>query len=415
MSVPSAGRDSGESGSQPLPLPLTVAGWLVLPDRVQYGRLQFRGQIEALELLPEPVGGEQIQPKRYILPGFIDTHVHGGGGGDTMDGVAGIQTLSRLHAQHGTTALLATTITNPWNRVIDALRAVRQVMDVQAQAASLGRVPTGAQVLGAHLEGPFVSPNRLGAQPPHALEPTPALVDEVLALNCVRAVTLAPEVSGMTAAARQMAAAGVRIGVGHTRATGEQVAEFLTELAPHARLAATHLFNAMGGIEGREPGPAGALLAHADVFPEVIVDLQHVHPLSFLLAHAAAPDRVLLITDAMRAAGLGDGESELGGQAVTVQAGRATLADGTLAGSVLTMDVALKNAVAAGISLPEASRMTSAHPARSLGLSDRGELRLGLRADFVVMDEEFRVLDVYIGGQRLAPVMAADPIGHCEL
>ena len=155
-------------------------------------------------------------------------------------------------------------------------------------------------------------------RPPNTLEPTPALVAEVLALDCLRAVTLAPELPGALQAARQWAAAGVRIGVGHTRATGEQTADFLNELAPQARLAATHLFNAMGGIEGRTPGPPGALLAHPRVFPEVIFDLQHVHPLSLQLARAAAPDRTLLITDAMRAAGLGDGESELGGQAVTV-------------------------------------------------------------------------------------------------
>ncbi|MDO4262892.1 MAG: amidohydrolase family protein, partial [Deinococcus sp.] len=156
--------------------------------------------------------------------------------------------------------------------------------------------------------------------------------------------------------------------------------------------------------EGRLPGPAGALLAHPQVFPEVIFDLQHVHPLSLQLARAACPGRVMLVTDAMRAAGLGDGPSELGGQAVTVREGRATLADGTLAGSVLTMDRAVQNAVAAGIPLHGASEMASAAPARSLGLSDRGELRLGLRADLVVLDEKLRVLDVYLGGRRLAPI-----------
>ncbi|MFC6618922.1 amidohydrolase family protein [Deinococcus radiophilus] len=214
-------------------------------------------------------------------------------------------------------------------------------------------------------------------------------------------MTLAPEVPGVAAAAQQLAAAGVRIGVGHTRADADQTDDFLDALASHPRLAATHLFNAMGGIEGRAPGAAGALLAHPAVFPEVIFDLQHVHPVSLLLARAACPDRVMLITDAMRAAGLGDGQSELGGQAVTVQAGRATLADGTLAGSVLTMDQALRNVVAAGIPLDEASRMASAHPARSLGLTDRGKLLEGQRADLVVLDEDLRITDVYLGGERL--------------
>ncbi|WP_261664990.1 N-acetylglucosamine-6-phosphate deacetylase [Deinococcus sp. Marseille-Q6407] len=389
----------GAGASHPL---LELSGWLVLPHgtAASFGRLSFGQWIESMETLEE----SQDQPRRYILPGFIDTHVHGGGGGDTMDGVAGIQTLSRLHARHGTTSLLATTITNPWERIMAALQAVRQVMDLQAQQQAQGRVPTGAQVLGAHLEGPFISPQRLGAQYPATREPTPELIAEVLAAECVRAITLAPEVPGIAAAAQQLAAAGVRMGVGHTRADGDQTAAFLQELAPLGRLAATHLFNAMGGIEGRVPGPPGALLSHPQVFPEVIFDLQHVHPLNLQLARAACPDRVMLITDAMRAAGQGDGESELGGQAVTVRDGRATLADGTLAGSVLTMDQALRNAVGAGVPLPEASRMASAHPARSLGLTDRGELREGLRADLVVLDEDLQVVDVYIGGQRLAPV-----------
>ena len=146
----------------------------------------------------------------------------------------------------------------------------------------------------------------------------------------------------------------------------------------------------MGGIEGRTPGVAGALLADPHAFLEIILDGIHVHPTSFLLARAAAPGRVLLITDAMRAAGLGDGDSELGGQPVTVRDGKATLPDGTIAGSVLTLDVALRNAVRLGVPLAEASRMLSAAPAASLGLTDRGELRVGLRADLTVLDHDLR-------------------------
>ncbi|MDO4262891.1 MAG: amidohydrolase family protein, partial [Deinococcus sp.] len=246
------------AGSRPTP-PLGLAGWLVLPGEVRFGRLSFGRTIEALEILPEPQeGAGQAAPQRYILPGFIDTHVHGGGGGDVMDGVAGVQTLARLHARHGTTSLLPTTMTAPWDRVLAALRGVRDVMSLQAQQQAQELAPSGAQVLGAHLEGPFISPGRLGAQPPATLEPTPERTAEVLALNCVRAVTLAPEVTGVPAAAQQLAEAGVRIGVGHTRADGETTAAFLGDLAPLGRLAATHLFNAMGGIEGRQPGPAGA-------------------------------------------------------------------------------------------------------------------------------------------------------------
>ena len=370
--------------------PASLCGRLLLPGgSFVSGTLHFGTHITALVAGPQ-TGGP------LILPGFVDTHVHGGGGGDAMDGAEGVRTLARLHARHGTTTLLPTTMTNPWEKILAALRGVREVMDT-------GGVPGGADVPGAHLEGPFISPQRLGAQPPCTLAPTPERVAEVLALDVVRAVTLAPEVEGGQAAALAFAQAGVRVGIGHTVADADTVQACLQAVhAAGGRTAGTHLFNAMGGIQGREPGVPGALLADPHSFAEIILDGFHLHPLSFLLARAAAPERVLLITDAMRAAGQGDGESELGGQPVTVTGGRASLAGGSLAGSVLTMDVALKNAVSVGVPLPEASRMLSRTPARSLGLEDRGELRVGKRADLVVLTDDLEVQEVYVGGERLA-------------
>lgn len=373
----------------------TLRGLLVLPGGVTPGVVTFGARIEAVT--PEAAPGAE---ERLILPGFIDTHVHGGGGADTMDGPEGVRTLARFHARHGTTTLLPTTITNPWGNVVAALVGVREVMEA-------GGVPGGADVIGAHLEGPFINPGRLGAQPPNAVDPAPNLVAEALGTGVVRAVTLAPELPGATQAGLAFARAGVRVGVGHTRADAETVTAFLNTLSEtDARTCATHLFNAMGGIEGRVPGPPGALLADPRAFIEVILDGIHVHPTSFRLARAAAPDRVVLITDAMRAAGLGDGESELGGQPVTVRNGKATLADGTIAGSLLTLDVALRNAVQAGVSLPEASAMLGEAPARSLGLSDRGRLEAGLRADLVVLDADLGVIQVYVAG---APVLEETP------
>ena len=365
-----------------------LSGRLVLSDGVRAGRLRFGQQIEQLELGSAPA-------TRYLLPGFIDTHVHGGSGGDTMDGAAGIETLARFHARHGTTSLLPTTMTNPWARVLEALEAVREVM--------ARGVPGGADIIGAHLEGPFISPNKLGAQPPQTLSPTPELVAQALASGVIRAVTLAPEVPGAAQAGLAFAEAGVRVGVGHTTADAETVRAFLAAVqAAGGRTAATHLFNAMGGLEGRVPGPAGALMTDPQTRLEIILDGVHVHEISFLLAHLAAPGRVMLITDAMRAAGLGDGESELGGQKVIVKAGKAVLAaGGSIAGSVLTLDVALRNALKAGLDLPDVSRMLSAAPADSLGLTDRGRLAVGLRADVVVLSEQLEVEAVYVGGQQV--------------
>lgn len=371
------------------PLNQTLTGQVLLPTGgFVPARLDFGAQIEAIT----PASGTPAD--RLILPGFIDTHVHGGGGADTMDGVDAVRTLARFHASHGTTTLLPTTITNPWENVLAALRGVRQMMDE-------GGVSGGADIVGAHLEGPFISPGRLGAQPPNTLEPLPELIAEVLALNVVRAVTIAPELPGALEASLALARAGVRIGVGHTRADADAVTSFLNILnAAGATTCATHLFNAMGGIEGRIPGPPAALMADADAYLEIILDNIHVHPTSFRLA-CAASQRVTLITDAMRAAGLGDGVSELGGQRVIVKNGRANLEGGSLAGSLLTMDVALKNAVHAGIPLERASRMASETPARSLGLTDRGRLETGLRADLLVLDGSLNVLEVYVGGQKV--------------
>ncbi|MBZ9714986.1 N-acetylglucosamine-6-phosphate deacetylase [Deinococcus multiflagellatus] len=369
---------------------ITLSGQLLLPSGLQSGRLTVQeGRIAQLEPLPS------ADPTVLILPGFVDTHVHGGAGGDTMDGPEGIRTLARLHARHGTTTLLPTTITNPWPEVLRALRAVAQVIQE-------GGAPGGADLPGAHLEGPFISPGRLGAQPPCAVDPTPERVAEVLATGAVRAVTLAPELPGALDAARTFARAGVRVGIGHTRADAETVQVALAAVhQAGGQSCATHLFNAMGGIEGRVPGPPGALIADPHATLEVILDGLHVHPTSFLLARAAAPERVMLITDAMRAAGLGDGPSELGGQPVTVQGGKATLADGTLAGSVLTLDAALRRAAALGVPLPELSRMLSLTPARSVGLHDRGELRTGLRADLVVLNADLQVQATYVGGMAV--------------
>ncbi|GMA14309.1 N-acetylglucosamine-6-phosphate deacetylase [Deinococcus metallilatus] len=367
----------------------TLRGQLVLPGGVVPGELHFGRTLEAV--MPQAEAPQDV----FILPGFVDTHVHGGGGGDTMDGPGGIRTLARLHARHGTTTLLPTTITNPWEKVLAALQAVREVMEA-------GGVVGGADVIGAHLEGPFISPQRLGAQPAHTTLPTPDRVAEVLDSGVVRAVTLAPELPGAWEAALTFAQAGVRVGIGHTRADAEMVSALLDAVhSAGGRTCATHLFNAMGGIEGRQPGPPGALLADPHAFLEVILDGIHVHPTSFRLAHAAARGRVVLVTDAMRAAGLGDGESELGGQPVTVRDGRATLESGSLAGSVLTLDVALKNAVRAGIPLPEVSRMLSAAPAASVGLTDRGCLEPGLRADLTVLDRDLNVVQVYVAGLPL--------------
>ncbi len=365
---------------------MELRGRVVTPEGVVAGVLRFGATVES-------VRAEAGVPDRVLLPGFVDAHVHGGGGGDAMDGAAGIAALARLHLRHGTTTLLPTTVTRPWPEVLAALRAI--------EAARREGVRGGALVAGAHLEGPFISPRRLGAQPPFPIPPEPARVREALAAGAPRVVTLAPELEGAEDAAVAFARAGTRVSLGHSAASCEAAERVLSAVrAAGGVCGGTHLFNAMGGVEGRAPGLAGALLGSPHAHAELILDGHHVHDAAFRLAHAALGRRLLLVTDAIRAAGLPEGDSELGGHPVTVRGGAARLADGTLAGSVLTLDAALRRLVGLGVGLAEAARLCSGNAAAYLGLPDRGALRPGLRADVVVLDGGLRVVEVWVGGVR---------------
>jgi len=369
-----------------------VEGRLVTPQGLVTGALRFGERI--VEIIPASSPYASAGEERYVLSGFIDVHVHGGGGGDTMDGPQGVRTLARFHLGHGTTTLYPTTITHPWEAILRALESVRQVMaDGDPQLPDLP---------GVHLEGPFISSRRLGAQPPCPQSPTPEKIGQLLELGTVRLVTMAPEIAGGLEAAARLARAGVRVSVGHSAATFEQAQALLAVVkAEEGVVGFTHLYNAMGGLAGREPGVVGAALADGDSFAELILDGHHVHRGSFLAAFRAKPGHVLLVTDAIRACGLPEGTTELGGQRVTVAAGAARLEDGTLAGSVLTLDQALRNAVAAGLSLQEASTLLSFVPANYLGLTDRGALEVGRRADLVVLGADLRAREVYVAGRRV--------------
>ncbi len=364
----------------------SLYGTLITPAGAVQGNLVFGQTIHSITTT------SKTGP--LILPGFIDTHVHGGGGGDTMDGAKGVRTLAKYHLQHGSTTLFPTTITNPWDNIISALLGVREVMrEADPQLASIP---------GAHLEGPFISAKRLGAQPPQTQVPEADKLEELLELDVIRLVTLAPEIPQALPAARKFAKAGVRVSIGHSAASLETVQKLMQAVkAKGGVVGFTHLYNAMGVLSGREPGIIGAALSAPESFAEIILDLHHVHPTSFLAALAAKPDHLHLITDGIRACGMVTGQTELGGQTVTVKNGTARLADGTLAGSLLSLDQALKNAAALGLSIEQASQLLSAVPASYMGLKDRGMLAVGKRADLVVIDKDLSVLKVYVAGRRV--------------
>lgn len=368
---------------------MNIDGHIVLPDRVMPGRVVFDTSITDVRPLSHNV------PDRYILPGFIDGHVHGGGGADTMDGPMAIRNMAMFHMAQGTTTLLPTTITAPWSDITDTLYALADIM----RDGAFG----GPSIPGAHLEGPFISPHRLGAQPAHALPPTPARVSAVIRTGAVKLVTLAPEVEHADTAIQQFVQAGIRVNIGHTQADHEQAERAICRICGGGGVAGgTHMFNAMPPVMARAPGPATALMCSDDAYAEMIFDTHHVHPALFRLAHRVMGRRLVFVTDAMRATGMGDGASSLGGQDVMVHDGVARLRDGTLAGSVLTLDQALRNAIQAGASLPQAAALVSTHAAGWLGLHDRGVIMHGRRADMVVMGPDLMVQEVWVAGRRTA-------------
>ncbi len=323
-----------------------------------------------------------------ILPGFIDLHVHGGAGHDVMDGGQALAPISRLHARHGTTALLATTLCAPPDQISAALTALAPLCRQ--------RDPQGARVLGVHLEGPYLNPQRLGAQPDdcHALD-----LDELRAWHAlapIRLVTLAPEMPGHLALLPLLRRAGFIVQLGHSNGSYE---DGLAALQAGAS-GFTHLFNAMSGLHHRAPGMVGAALAHAR-HAEIIPDLLHVHPGAILAALRAIPG-LYCVTDATAATGMPDGPCHLGSQQVHKCLGGVRLADGTLAGSCLTMDQALRNLVDIGLALAEASARVSRHAADFLGLSDRGRLQPGAWADIVVLDTALQLQQVWVEGQAIA-------------
>jgi N-acetylglucosamine-6-phosphate deacetylase len=330
---------------------------------------------------------------RWVLPGFVDVHVHGGGGAqcNTTD-PADVQTVAAFHAQHGTTALLATTVAAPIDDLLASLQAIRAAQAAPQRAA--------ATVLGAHLEGPFLSLARPGAmEPGHFLAPDLAVLHRLLEHGGVRSTTLAPESPGALALVEHATRAGVLVSMGHTDATDAQAR---AAVAAGAR-ATTHLFNAMRPLRHRDPGILGASLDLDAVTCELICDGLHVDPVAVRLAvRLKGPHRLMLVTDAMEAAGLADGIYLLGDREVAVDGGRVTLpGQDTIAASTLTMDRALANVVAfCGVSVPDAARMASTTAAELLGITDRkGIVAAGRDADLVVLDPDLSLRGVLVRGE----------------
>ena len=365
-----------------------LSGNVLTPQGFVRGKLNIvDGRIAGIEGAPISEGQARVSGEPLILPGFIDLHVHGGGGFDTMEGGNAVAEIAKIHARHGTTSMLATTMTAPMGDISKAMAAL-------ADACYTHRVG-GAHVMGVHLEGPYINPGALGAQPDFA---RPASVDEIKALHAIapiRLITMAPELPGNLDLIAPLRAAGFHVQIGHSAGSYDDGVAALQRGATGF----THLFNAMSKFHHRAPGIAGAALAHAE-FAEIIPDLLHVHPGAIRAALRAIPC-LYCVTDSTAAAGMPDGDYNLGSHRVTKCLGGVRLADGTLAGSTLTMDQALRNLVGLGLSLDDASRRTSTNAADFLGLADRGRLLVGARADVVVLNPDLQLTQVIVEGDSI--------------
>lgn len=320
----------------------------------------------------------------YIIPGFIDLHVHGGGGQDIMQGGEAARILAQTHARFGTTSVLATTMTARENEITKAFEAIAKVM--QSPPAD------GADILGVHLEGPFINPGKLGAQPAHAIPASRKMVSRLHKIAPVRVITLAPEFAENLDIISWLEQHNIRAQIGHSLADYNQC---VCALRAGAR-SFTHLYNAMSPLSHRAPGVVGTALAHG-FYCEIIPDLVHVDKGAMLAAMRAIP-QLYGITDGTAACGMPDGKYKLGENDVYKKDGAVRLQDGTLAGSTLTLDIALKNFIRLGDSLAQASKRLSEYQADYLGLKDRGRLMPGLRADINILDQDYTITRTFISG-----------------
>jgi len=359
------------------------------------GSIQVKdGKIEAVWDQFPGVSPTLDAENHILMPGFIDLHIHGAMGADVMDATPdALRTIARFCAQNGVTRFLATTLTASHEDTLAALHNIRHVMDEGSG---------GAVIMGAHLEGPYINPNKSGAQGTEQIRlPDLDELREYLDVGVIRLVSLAPEMPGAEDLIALCKERGVTVSIAHTDATYEQTCTAIEQGIRHS----THTFNAMRGLHHREPGTLGAVLDDKRVACELIADTIHVHPVAMrTLWQMKGEEGVILITDAMRAAGMPEGAYTLGSYDVTVKDGKATLADGTLAGSILTMPQALWN-MQSVTKAPLSSLVaaTSANAVRSIGESRVGGLGVGMAADFVLLGERFEVWKTIINGEVVYP------------
>ena len=374
-----------------------VNGRIVTPREIVADQaLLFDEKIRGIVARDQVPGGAEILDARggYVLPGLIDIHIHGYLGQDASDGsYEGLCEMARGIAANGVTSFLPTTMTVAYSDLRKAFAQIRRLM-----GDSLAPDWAGARALGVNVEGPFINPVRKGAQPGEYIRAGDAGFLREYA-DIIRVFTIAPEMPGNLACIREIASSGMLIAMGHTDATYAEAMAGLEAGVRHM----THTFNGQGPLGHRDPGAVGVALTDDRVSCEVIADTVHIHPALFQLLARAKGDKLILITDCTRAGGLGDGEYTLGGQAIYVEGNRCRLADGTLAGSVIGFNTAVRNMWQnTDLPLHEVVRMATLNPARAIGVEgEKGSLEAGKDADIAIVDEDIRVQRTVLGGRTI--------------
>lgn len=326
---------------------------------------------------------------KYVSPGFIDIHIHGSGGYDTMDGTAEVlKVISSTIAENGVTSYLPTTMTMKKASIYNALDAIREAMKLENQ---------GAKILGVHMEGPFINEKYKGAQKAdNIISPDYDIIKDYL--DIIKIITLAPEKDKDHSFIKKVKCnSEITLSIGHSDASYEETLKAIEDGITHA----THTFNAMTPLNHRKPGIVGAIFS-SDITCELIADMIHIHPAIFnILINAKRKDKIVLITDSMRAGCMKSGTYDLGGQKVIVENGAARLQDGTLAGSVLTLNKGVKNMLSnSNLEIYEAVAMASNVPAKVINIEDRkGSLEVGLDADIVIFDENIDIFFTIVEGR----------------
>jgi N-acetylglucosamine-6-phosphate deacetylase len=372
-----------------------ISGQIAMPDgSLLRGHLNFTDRITSLD--PDPNVGDD-----YILPGFIDLQVNGSHGIDVMSAPPdSLVNLARRLAREGTTAFLPTAVTSPLEKIARVHRSIASAIETSSHDSAASN-PDYAAILGMHLEGPFISPLRLGAHPPLNLDPHGEAFESVIAMDALRLLTLAPELPGALDATMRLSARNVIVSIGHTNATLD---EANAGIAAGARMF-THTFNAMRPLNHRDPGVIAAALAPSRAFAAIIPDGVHVHPSILNLAYRArGRDGMLLVTDKVVLAGTAEASSVTVGRApATIRDGAVRLANGTLAGSIISMLDGVRMIVEnTDASIADAAMMASTNPAILLGATDRGRLQPKARADLVVLSAKLELKSVFIGGHEIS-------------